>query len=101
MAAHSRGPDDGAGLDPVDRLTGPSIFADWLRSQTVEDAPDLRFQIELFRLRKLAEARHESLADVIDREHGESITALIHTGLIDEADLPKRRRRRTTRKENI
>ena len=103
MAAHSRGPDDGAGLDPVDKLTGPGIFANWLRSQAdddddADDAPDLLFEIEKSRLIRIAAQRHEQLWTTIEREHRESIAALVHVGLIDEPTFtPKRRTRRTTK----
>ncbi|MDR3421958.1 MAG: hypothetical protein P4L80_12070 [Xanthobacteraceae bacterium] len=99
MAAHSRGPDDGAGLDPVDHLTGPLVFHEWLRAQTVEDvAPNLLLEIERSRLIRIAEQRHETLWTAIQREHADDIAALVHVGLIDEPTLkPKRRKRRATK----
>ena len=100
MAAYFRGPDDSAGLDPVDKLTGPAVFQEWLRAQTVEDGdpPNLRFEIEWSRLVKISRQRHEQLSDTIDREHADDIAALVHVGLIDEPTFkPKRRTRRTTK----
>lgn len=102
MAAHSRGPDDGAGLDPVDKLTGPAVFQDWLRAQTVEDddEPNLWFKIEHSRLVRIARQRHELLSDTIDREHADDIAALVHLRMIDEPIAkPKRRAPRRSKKD--
>lgn len=102
MAAHSRGPDDGAGLDPVDKLTGPAVFQDWLRAQTVEDddAPNLWFEIEYSRLVRIAAQRHESLDETMEREHRNDLAALRHLNMIDEPIVkPKRRAPRRSKKD--
>ena len=101
-AAEDESLDDLDDQDPWERRANQKQYRDWLQAQTVEDSDvPLQSQIVIDALSIEAERKKVRRYDLIEKKYADDIAALLHLGLLTEADIPKPRRRRVKPKDSL